>query len=129
MKLHSEHDEASNMVKASRLLKVEEPQHCLAHSLYLLLSEDSFKKVQGVQGILTKARNLISALTYQSYAISQDSLFKADNAIFEKMLTLNEIQKLNDYNDQFPLETDETDNNEQDKSIHDEAPTHNYKNS
>ena len=39
------------------------------------------------------------------------------------MSTLNEVQKSNDYDDQFPLETDETDNNDQDKSSHDEAPT------
>ena len=62
LKLHFVHDGASKMMKASRLLKVEEPQHCLAHSLHLLLSEDGFKKVQGVQGILTKARNFIYLL-------------------------------------------------------------------
>ena len=51
LKLHSVHDGASNMMKVSRLLKVEEPQRCLVHSLYLLLSGDGFKKFKESRNI------------------------------------------------------------------------------
>ena len=66
-------------------------------------------------------------MIYQSYAISQDSLFKANIAIHEKLSSLNGGQKLNDCDDQFPLETDETNVNEQDLTGHGRTPKHSEK--
>ena len=37
VQLFSTHDGTANMIKTSKLLNVSEIQHCLAHSLHLLL--------------------------------------------------------------------------------------------
>lgn len=39
------HDGAANMIKASKVMKVDYYQHCVAHSLHLLLTSDSLNDV------------------------------------------------------------------------------------
>ena len=40
------------MMKSSKLLKIPDPQHCIAHVLHLLLTENGFKKVASVTNLL-----------------------------------------------------------------------------
>jgi hypothetical protein len=119
LKLHSVHDGASNLMKASKLLKIDEPQHCLAHVIHLLLTEDGFKKVPAVQATLEKARNIVSALTYQSFSISQESAIMTKNKIdaseFDKIVECNSILTLDE---QYPLEREETESNEASSHTH-----------
>lgn len=43
---------------------------------------------------------------YQSYPILQDFLFQADNAMYDKRSSLNEVHNLNICDQQFPLEVE-----------------------
>lgn len=43
---------------------------------------------------------------HQSYAIMQDFLFKADNAMYDKLSSLSEVHNLNICDQQFPLEVE-----------------------
>ena len=94
MKLHTVHDGAANMMRTSELLNIKDPQHCLAHALLLLLTENGMKKIPGVQNLLQKMRNIVTALSYKSYTLSQEALFKSNIAIYEKLNRLSEAQKI-----------------------------------
>ena len=63
--LSSCHDEAANMIKASKLLKVENFQHCGTHSLHFL-TVDSMNKQDEINALLQKCRDLISAMHFMS---------------------------------------------------------------
>lgn len=106
-------------MKASKLLKIDEPQHSLAHVIHLLLTEDGFKKVPTVQATLEKARNIVSALTYQSFSISKKSEIMTKNKInaneFDKIVECNSIFTLDE---QYPLESEETVSNEASSHSH-----------
>ena len=104
LQLHSIHDDAANMMKTSELLNTEEPQHCIARAIYILLSENGMKKVAGVQNLLQKTRSIVTALTYKSYSISKEVLFKSDIAIYDKLHQLAETHTLMAMDEQFPLE-------------------------
>ena len=60
------------MMKSSKLLKISDSQHCIAHVLHLLLAENGFKKVASVTNLLEKCRNIVTALSFKAYAISQE---------------------------------------------------------
>ena len=49
MTLHTVHDGATNTIRTSELPNIKDPQHCLAHALHLLLTENGMKKIPGVQ--------------------------------------------------------------------------------
>jgi len=58
------HDGAANTVKASKMMKVDYYQHCVAHSLHLLLTVDSLNDVPEVQTLLLKCRNIVTTLHF-----------------------------------------------------------------
>ena len=90
-------------MKTSQLLNIEDPQHCIAHDIHLLLSENRMKKVAGVQNLLQKTRSILTALTYKSYSISKEARFKSDIAIYEKLLHLSETHAAKVMDEQFSL--------------------------
>ena len=104
IKLHCVHDGAANMMKASALLSIADPQHCMAHTMHLLISDDGMKKTPGVQNLLEKVRNIISHLTYKSYAISNDAMYKTDIAVYDKLRRLAEANEFINLEEQFPYE-------------------------
>ena len=87
------------MMKTYRLLNINDPQHCTA--LHLLLSKDGLKKLPAVSDLLLKARNIVTALHYKSYAISQEALFKQNLGIFQK---ITEAYNAIHLDEQFPIQ-------------------------
>lgn len=61
----STHDGASTMLKVSRLLKVKDWQHCVAHAINLLLMGDSLQKVPDVIGLIRKCKDIVNELHYK----------------------------------------------------------------
>ena len=109
LRFHSVHDGAANMMKSSKLLKIPDPQHCIAHVLHLLLTENGFKKVASVTNLLEKCRNIVIALSFKAYAISQEFLFKSDIAMYDKLKLLAEANEIMDLDEHFPYEAFSTD--------------------
>lgn len=89
----------TNMMKASTLLKTQDPQHCLVHSMHLLLTESG---ITSMPGVLEKTRNIVTNLTHKSYVISNDSLFRADIAVYDKLHFLAEANEIMDLDEKFP---------------------------
>ena len=52
MLIMSCHDGAANVKKASKLLKFENFQHCIAHSLHLLLTVDSINVIEELSDLV-----------------------------------------------------------------------------
>ena len=97
------------MMKSCKLLKIPYPQHCIAHVLHLLLTKNDFKRVASVTNLLEKCRKIVTALSFKAYAISQESLFKSDIAMYHKLKLLAEANKIIDLDEQFPYEASSTD--------------------
>jgi len=68
------HDAAENMIKASKVMKVDYFQHCVAHSLHLLLTVDSLNDVPEIQELLAKCRNIVSSLHSSRYSLRMNWL-------------------------------------------------------
>jgi len=92
------HDGAANMVKASRIIKVDYYQHCFAHSLHLLLTVDTFNDVPEVQTLLLKCRNIVTTLHFKSYVIEEELVATADcaevNKLFARISAVSEVAEL-----------------------------------
>jgi len=94
------HDGAANMFKASKVLKVDYFQHCVAHGLHLLLTVDSLNHVPEVQELLQKCRIIVSKLHFKSYLLSDELAAKADRVEVDRLsariAAVSEIQELDD---------------------------------
>lgn len=94
------HDGAANMVKASKVLKVDYFQHCVAHGLHLLLTVDSLSDVPEVQELLQKCRTIVSKLHFKSYLLSDELASTADRVVMDRLTArisaTSEIQELDD---------------------------------
>lgn len=98
------HDGAANMFKASRVLKVDYFQHCVAHGLHLLLTVDSLNQVPDVQKLILKCRSIVSTLHFKSYLIEQERAANADRAEMDRLITrIAAVDSLNDLDDTFPI--------------------------
>jgi len=67
--LYSTHDGASAMLKVSKLLRVNNWNHCAAHALHLLLTTDCMKKVPNIMGILQKCKSIVNSLHFKTEAL------------------------------------------------------------
>jgi len=101
-KLHitSCHDGAANMVKTSKLLKVENYQHCATHALHLLLTSDSVNQFEDVKEIIEKCRNLVTALHFKTHTIEDEraasEVKKVVDNLHEKMAHASNLLDLDD---------------------------------
>ena len=66
------HDGAANMVKISKLLKVENYQNCAAHALHLLLTNGSVNQLEEVQKITPKCCVIVTALHFKIHTIEDE---------------------------------------------------------
>ena len=103
LKLHTVHDGAANMLKASRLLGVQDTMHCLAHATHLLLTVDGFNHVPEVCHLIERCKNIITTLRYKSYEISQEALYAADATFISNLQQLLEADEIMSLDEQFPL--------------------------
>ena len=79
------HNGAANMVEASKILKVDYYQHCIAHSLHLLLTVDSLNDVEDVCELLLKCRSIVLKLHFKSYLIEDEMAATADRAEVDRL--------------------------------------------
>jgi hypothetical protein len=71
-RVHPVHDGAANMFATSRNLGAVDPQHCLAHSLHLLLTVDGFSKCIAIQNLLGRTKAVVTTLHFKSYALKNE---------------------------------------------------------
>ena len=82
----SSHDGAKNVVLASKLLKVEYYQYCLAHVLHLLLSADSINNISEVAEVVQKCRNIVTALHFKSQMIDDELAATDDKRVVDELV-------------------------------------------
>ena len=97
VQLFSAHDGAANMMKTSKLLNLSEIQHCLAHSLHLLLMADGIGKSHEITELLERCKTALSKLLFKSCLMQDEITNTADrefmNVVFDKITDVqNELQ-------------------------------------
>lgn len=98
------HDGAANMFKASKVLKVDYFQHCVAHGLHLLLTVDSLNDVTEVQELLQKCRTIVSKLHFKSYLLSDELASAADRVEVDRLTArIAAATKIQELDDTFPV--------------------------
>ncbi len=99
------HDGAANMVKASKLLKVENYQHCMAHALHLLLTTDSLNTIEEISVVMQKCRNIVSAIHFKTVLLENEISSSSDRVSIDNLKErMNSTDNLLDLDDNFPVE-------------------------
>jgi len=108
MMLTTCHDGASNMKKASILLRSEEYQHCVAHCLHLLLSSDGISRVPELVALFEKCKKIVSVLHFKGMLIDDEVMSSADRAMLDRMAAkIADTQELLELDEQFSITDDE----------------------
>jgi hypothetical protein len=108
--IFSTHDGASTMLKVSRLLKVAGFQHCVAHSINLLLMTDSLLKAGSVTGIVRKCKDIVNALHYKSDTLELEVKDTNNELAASNLLEkISEVQLIADNDVMFTEEDEQTD--------------------
>ncbi len=106
LKLHNVHDGAANMMRTSRLLGCEQPQHCLAHVLNLLLVTDGLSKCSEIQELLEKCRKIVTCLSFKSASLMNEALRNREDVdVYNKLRKMAEVKEIDNLEDQFPAPT------------------------
>jgi len=85
------------MIKVSKLLKVDNWVHCVAHALHLLLVTDSMKKVQGIMGVLTKCKAIVHTLHFKAEILEREVKNANNRAIVGELLDMiTQLMELSD---------------------------------
>jgi hypothetical protein len=104
-KTFSTHDGAANMMKASRLLRVQFVTHCSAHALNLLLVADGMDRVEEICGIVEKCKRIINTLHFKGHIIEEEMMATHDqkfvDSLMEKIAMAQQVVQLDE---EFPLE-------------------------
>lgn len=107
------HDGAANMKKSSELLKVQSMQHCVAHSLHLLITVDSMWRIDELKDLVQKCRDIVTALHFQSDLLEGETTSVADLAELAKIQQkISEVSDVVDTDDQFPITMSEIEEDE-----------------
>ena len=100
MKIFSTHDGAKNVVKASKLLRVEQYHHCVAHALHLLLMTDSLNRVDEIRDILLHCKEIVNTLHFKGQLLEDEIDNEKDRAMMEllekRISLLHNEQSLDD---------------------------------
>jgi hypothetical protein len=116
-------DGASNMLLLSKLLNHERTT-CVAHSIHLLLTVDSFAKIPEVEQLLKKCKEIVQALHFKGHLIEHEQMLAKETELHEKMMNVNEILMLDEENaipskyENTEEETKVSDEPEQRKHVH-----------
>ena len=93
--LFTTHDGAANMIKASKLLRSSHYQHCVAHSLHLLLMTDGINTIPDMVDLLARLKSAIQRLDAKCYLVDDVKAKAADRAkmdlIQNKISTVQEL--------------------------------------
>jgi len=115
------HDGAANMVKASKLMKVDHYQHCVAHSCHLLLTVDSLNDVTDVRNLLLKCRNIVSSLHFKSYLIENEMAATADRTAMDRLNErISAVFEVDELDETYPVvdNEDSGDNDDNQRRVH-----------
>jgi len=80
------HDGASNMMKASQLLRSVHTQHCVAHALHLLLVTDGISKVSELVELLDRCKAAVIKLDSKSYIVENEQAKTKDREVMDHLL-------------------------------------------
>lgn len=96
------------MMRTSKLLGCEEPQHCLAHVLNLLLVTDGLSKCSDIQELLEKCRKIVTCLSFKSSSLMNESLRRnEDIEVYKNLRRMAEVNEIANLDDQFPAALNE----------------------
>jgi len=94
-------------MKASQLMRVQSVQHCVAHSLHLLITVDSITRVDELTTLVQKCRDIVTVLHFKSYMLEEENTSLADAAKLEELRKkIKMAQEIIDLDDQFPISLD-----------------------
>jgi hypothetical protein len=80
------HDGASNMVKASQLLRSVHFQHCVAHALHLLLVTDGINKVPELVELLDRCKTAVVKLNAKCYIVENEQAKSKDREVMDQLM-------------------------------------------
>lgn len=80
------HDGAANMVKASQLLRSSYFQHCVAHSLHLLLVNDGINKVPELVDVLQRCKTAVLKLDAKCYVVDHEIAKTKDREVMDSIV-------------------------------------------
>lgn len=94
------HDGAANMVKTSQLLRSSHFQHCVAHSLHLLLVNDGINTIPELVDLLQRCKSGIIKLDAKGYIVEGEQAKCKDREVMnvsaEKMATVTAVLQADD---------------------------------
>ena len=80
------HDGASNTVKASQYLRTSHFQHCVAHSLHLLLVTDGITKIPELVDLLQRCKTAIIKLETKCYIVEDERIKGKDRESMDSLV-------------------------------------------
>jgi len=96
------------MKKASSLLRSEECQHCVAHCLHLLLSNDGISQVPELVALLEKCNKIVSVLHFNGMLVTDEVMASKDRVMLDRMAAkIADTQELLELDEQFSITGDE----------------------
>lgn len=72
VQVFSAHDGAANMIKASKILRITDFQHCIAHAMHLLLMTDGIGRSSEIIELLQRCKDAISKLLFKSCLLNDE---------------------------------------------------------
>ena len=82
-------DAAANMKLLSTKLG-HERTNCIAHCMHLILTTDSINKLPQLSALLKKCKEMVSALHFKGYMVSNEVAAEKDAQLFEKICLIQE---------------------------------------
>lgn len=117
------HDGAANIMKASQIMKVQSVQHCVAHSLHLLITVDSITRIDELTTLLQKCRDIVTTLHFKSYMLEEEGASLADLSKLEELRQkIKTAQEIIDLDDQFPITFDDAADRESARNFKGQLP-------
>ena len=86
VQLFTTHDGAANMVKTSRLLRSDHYQHCIAHSLHLLLVTDGINRIPELAELIDRCKNVVTKLDAKCYVVDHESAKLKDRQVMDFLI-------------------------------------------
>jgi len=80
------HDGAANMVKASSLLRSAHFQHCVGHSLHLLIMTDGVNRIPELVELLKRCKAAVIRLDAKCYVVEDKQAKKKDREVMDDLL-------------------------------------------
>ena len=86
VQLFTTHDGAANMMRTSMLLRSAHAQHCVAHSLHLLIMNDGINKIPELVDILMRCKAAVIKLDSKCYIVDNERAKTQDRQVLDSML-------------------------------------------